>query len=550
MYPSGNHGNQYNQSNGNYGYQSQPMDHSYNYNQTQLTQVTQPPSYAVNHSASPMSNTFTDNRYLPTDPYHAVPNSVHCNPNQAIEPPPSYQHPSHNPCMSHNMPQGSNSIVCPDHCNCNCQQQSHPSVVDMSHCSFGMKSMNISTSSQPMASTTTNPTNTMQNNGFHPTFNGNSDPCTMPMNNTCLNMSNTNATWNNMNRMTYTSPRGDHGHGMNHHMKNMNNANNTNSTAFQRDMNTKYNPYDYAQRTMTPANDVFDCNQCIVPSIPFIKRPSSMPSSASSSTISTPINTPTELEPYNAVGCYNNIRYNDVKHTAVMSTTPCKQTVSPHQIAIKSTKEDVTKKHVCSECGKRFRYLSLLDRHITSHSDEKPYLCDHPGCTKRFQHKYYLNQHKRRTHDAIKKHKCPQCEKAFVEKCNLKIHLRKHTGEKPYQCYICLRRFSVKTNLDAHMRIHNGDKPFKCELCGKCFARKAYLTQHHRTHTGEKPFECEYCGKRCSQVGDLKKHIRIHTGEKPYECEICKKKFRYSSHLKSHTRKLHTKSETLAPLYC
>ena len=188
---------------------------------------------------------------------------------------------------------------------------------------------------------------------------------------------------------------------------------------------------------------------------------------------------------------------------------------------------DSSKKHVCNQCGKRFRYLSLLDRHITSHSTEKPFPCDYPGCKKRFQHKYYLNQHKRRTHNAVKKYKCDQCGKAFVEKCNLKIHIRKHTGEKPYQCWVCLRRFSVKTNLDAHLRIHNNEKPFKCEICNKSFARKAYLTQHIRIHTGEKPYQCQYCSKRCTQIGDLKKHIRIHTGEKPYQCQICSKKLIY-----------------------
>jgi KRAB domain-containing zinc finger protein len=123
----------------------------------------------------------------------------------------------------------------------------------------------------------------------------------------------------------------------------------------------------------------------------------------------------------------------------------------------------------CKKCSLKFKTL----RELTVHSQAK---------------------HKR-GHINTLRFSCIKCERKFMHKCNLELHLRMHSGEKPFVCNVCGREFARSNNLNVHMRIHLGDKPFACQLCGKKFTVSNNLTVHMRTHTGEKPYACNQCRK-------------------------------------------------------
>ncbi|XP_072295438.1 uncharacterized protein [Eucyclogobius newberryi] len=61
-----------------------------------------------------------------------------------------------------------------------------------------------------------------------------------------------------------------------------------------------------------------------------------------------------------------------------------------------------------------------------------------------------------------KNHECSVCKRSYVTKQILQRHIRTHTGEKPYSCSVCKKAFVHQTTLNNHVRIHTGEKHYSC----------------------------------------------------------------------------------------
>ncbi|XP_075698125.1 uncharacterized protein LOC142663401 [Rhinoderma darwinii] len=179
----------------------------------------------------------------------------------------------------------------------------------------------------------------------------------------------------------------------------------------------------------------------------------------------------------------------------------------------------------CSECGKCFKYNSLLLHHSKSHQ-KKPLIC------------------------------C-DCGKQYSCKTEFDIHQRIHTGEKPFVCSDCGKGFRRKSHMLRHQRIHGDKEIYPCPECGKSFHRQDVLNQHRKIHktnqvefyTPTKHFQpqnpsttydnmemfsCSECGESFEDVSQLEEHQVIHEGEKPFSCTECGKSFRFEALLELH----------------
>ena len=78
---------------------------------------------------------------------------------------------------------------------------------------------------------------------------------------------------------------------------------------------------------------------------------------------------------------------------------------------------------------------------------------------------------------------CEHCDYKCTTSSNLNRHMLTHTGEKPFACEISDYKCTTRDNLDVHVRTHTGEKQFACEHCDYKCSQKSNLDRHMRAHT-------------------------------------------------------------------
>ncbi|XP_062448889.1 transcriptional repressor CTCF-like [Rhea pennata] len=206
----------------------------------------------------------------------------------------------------------------------------------------------------------------------------------------------------------------------------------------------------------------------------------------------------------------------------------------------KIKKKGVKKTFLCELCSYTCPRRSNLDRHMKSHTDERPHKCH--LCGRAFRTVTLLRKHLN-THTGTRPHKCPDCDMAFVTNGELVRHRRyKHTHEKPFKCSMCDYASVAVSDLKRHICSHTGERPFQCSLCSYASRDTYTLKRHMRTHSGEKPYECYICHDRFTQSGNMKVHIlRKHTENvAKFHCPHCDTVIARKIDLGVHLRKQHS----------
>lgn len=187
----------------------------------------------------------------------------------------------------------------------------------------------------------------------------------------------------------------------------------------------------------------------------------------------------------------------------------------------------------CTQCDRTFMLKQLLDMHMVKHNKDRVCKCDYCGNT--FFSKYDLAKHMA-THSDMKPFTCSVCDKGFTRATLLSRHERLHTDMPHFVCSFCDKTFLIMADLEKHEFNHRKSRPFKCAHCDKSFAFKQGLERHEVKHLADQPFKCEYCDEGFPTATQLARHVTQHAGRRPFPCRLCAKSFLLSHHLTRHIR--------------
>ncbi|XP_044231775.1 zinc finger protein 91 [Thunnus albacares] len=231
-----------------------------------------------------------------------------------------------------------------------------------------------------------------------------------------------------------------------------------------------------------------------------------------------------------------------------------------------SKKQRTNTSHQCHACSKCFPSSSKLQRHIMTHTGQRPFGCE--MCGKRFRQKTHLRVHCR-THLWSRYHKQRSLyinrppsriggfytrtagdipiQEMFTHKRDFETHngsdlisakqldqtpsmaivqthenrewkdkILLHTSKKNEVVHPSkVPKVTVKKTQSAKSKQNTDNVKHKCFQCFKCFPSASKLQRHEMVHTGLKPFQCHMCGKAFRQASHLKTHERFHCKSKP-----------------------------------
>uniref|UniRef100_A0A1A8IL97 Zinc finger protein 473 n=1 Tax=Nothobranchius kuhntae TaxID=321403 RepID=A0A1A8IL97_NOTKU len=239
---------------------------------------------------------------------------------------------------------------------------------------------------------------------------------------------------------------------------------------------------------------------------------------------------------------------------------------------------EVLETKTCLLCGKYFARQVDMERHMKSHSEDRPYKCSY--CEKKFKNPYVLKRHEREICKSREQKKprrketslasmepyseisvegkiCPICSRILPCTADIAKHLRSHSEERPFICVTCEKGFKYKDTLKKHQIIHGheGVKEEQCKTvdqilaeadaqnCGdadeldkkESGATLAVQKNSSPVLKTKKPHKvCPVCSRAFDSIKTLNRHLQCHTEDRPYHCIHCKKRFKHMHGLKRH----------------
>ncbi|KAJ1031967.1 hypothetical protein NDA13_002346 [Ustilago tritici] len=191
-------------------------------------------------------------------------------------------------------------------------------------------------------------------------------------------------------------------------------------------------------------------------------------------------------------------------------------------------------RHHCpyDECTKSYIKASKLAQHVRSHTGERPFECNHPGCDASYMRNEHLKAHQRRHQDPSEKpFACQEdgCNLKFWTSSQLKNHVQAchadhlssitGTSTQDYPCTEpgCDLSFYKRKQLRQHLRDQHGGLTVPDQSIDPIGSHP----EHPELSAAELPFACQHpgCGKRFPTNSKRKTHYRTHEDGR-YTCSM------------------------------
>uniref|UniRef100_A0A182XX02 C2H2-type domain-containing protein n=1 Tax=Anopheles stephensi TaxID=30069 RepID=A0A182XX02_ANOST len=237
---------------------------------------------------------------------------------------------------------------------------------------------------------------------------------------------------------------------------------------------------------------------------------------------------------------------------------PAEFVIKAHLIAHKRQHTaELRSSNKCKHCGRSFKQVSKLRRHIQSgecsgaKSEPKPspeasvnrsrigrHLLVCQVCNRKFDNNSHLARHFERDHAEFRLplFPCDVCPKKFTsfEKSIRHRAYHRRSTAKPKEtkkgkesdtvCKICNKAFRVDHQLLRHLTEDHSLslELFECEQCPRKFSTEFKLRKHqYNSHRDNKPmFVCSHCGQKFEKKLTLKDHETKHLGTPAYRSKV------------------------------
>lgn len=218
-------------------------------------------------------------------------------------------------------------------------------------------------------------------------------------------------------------------------------------------------------------------------------------------------------------------------------------------LAVQSTSHGMERKSPqCLKCLKCFPSPSKLNRHMLSHTGQRPFSCQ--MCDKSFRQQTHLRVHSR-THLWSKYHK--QRQTHFNRPPSRSVHVNKSSTVPPATWPLggeLPRNSQSKTNCDLAsmtqvsqartLHVSKSPPPQRSGQSTRLVPKAAASDKHEGVspvkRAPPKAHQCCFCLKDFPSASKLQRHNLVHTDLRPHLCLACGKTFRQAPHLKAHQR--------------
>ena len=205
------------------------------------------------------------------------------------------------------------------------------------------------------------------------------------------------------------------------------------------------------------------------------------------------------------------------------------------------TVHSAIRNHACDVCSKSFKTSRALHRHTTNKHTGVSYKCS--LCEFQTSWKGSLKTHYVTKHDSESRplHKCPECPFTTRSALYITRHVLTHRDERPFMCEHCGKSFKADTVLRAHLEMHDDTKQYPCDKCEYVGNSKGALYSHRASHITKELMQyrcrqCDWVGRRKSE---LQVHQRKHSAMKLFRCGHCGQSYKHKHGLTRHLKEKH-----------